>query len=224
MDFESKYCTSHLNGTISITTRKVLDENQKSLLEEGEGELFLTCISKDQRCSPERIVELASELGEVYVLRYKIDFSGKSRGYAYLQYINAPLKEAALEYLPMRFRKLNLPIKVETSMNNRELVLHRVESSLRPWQVYQKMLEIHPFTILRVYEYRLDKFFYIFGYRNNDTAASAHKRVRNAIRKFGKRAHIAWLSQEHILSGVQGSSCFHQELSQNLRQRGCFKF
>ncbi|XP_039486489.1 APOBEC1 complementation factor [Drosophila santomea] len=224
MDFESKYCISHLNGTISITTRKVLDENQKSLLEDGEGELFLTCLTKDQRCSPERLVELASELGDIYLLRYKIDFSGKSRGYAYLQYINAPLKEAALEYLPMRFRKLHLPIKVQASMNNRELVLCGVESSFRPWQVYQEMLEIQPFSNLRVYEYRLDKFFYIFGYRNSDTAASAHKRVRNAIRKFGTHASISWLSQEHILSRVQGSSCFHQELSQNLTQRGCFKF
>jgi len=39
MDFESKYCTSQVNGTITITTRKVLDENLKSLLDEGKGEV-----------------------------------------------------------------------------------------------------------------------------------------------------------------------------------------
>ncbi|XP_002029683.2 APOBEC1 complementation factor [Drosophila sechellia] len=230
MDFDSKYCKSQVNGTISIVTRKVLDENLKSLLEEGEGELFLTCIPRDKSCSPEWIVEVASELGEVYILRYKIDFSGNSRGYAYLQYINVNLKESAMEYLPMRFRQLCLPLRVEPSTNNRELVLKNVESSLRPWQVYQEMLKIHPFTILRVYEYQFDKFFYIFGYRNNDSAASAHQRVKNVIKKFGAHAHISWLTAESILKKGSNSSCFQQELSHNLtrrvhpRQRGCFKF
>ncbi|EDW40669.1 GM24958 [Drosophila sechellia] len=51
MDFDSKYCKSQVNGTISIVTRKVLDENLKSLLEEGEGELFLTCIPRDKSVS-----------------------------------------------------------------------------------------------------------------------------------------------------------------------------
>lgn len=42
-------------------------------------------------------MEVASELGEVYIMRYKIDFSGNSRGYAYLQYINVDLKESAMQ-------------------------------------------------------------------------------------------------------------------------------
>lgn len=31
---------------------------------------------------------VAIELGDVYKLRFKIDFFGESRGYAYLQYID----------------------------------------------------------------------------------------------------------------------------------------
>lgn len=119
----------------------------------------------------------------------------------------------------MRFRQLCMSLRVEPSTNNRELVLKNVESSLRPWQVYQEMLKIHPFTIVRVYEYQLDQFFYIFEYRNNDSAASAHQRVRNSIRKFGEHAHISWLTAENILSRASGSFCFQREVSQNRTQR-----
>ncbi|XP_017011806.3 probable RNA-binding protein 46 [Drosophila takahashii] len=214
MDFESYYRTSQVNGTISITTRQVLDEDLKSALEEGEGELYLTCIPRDRRSSPEKIVQLASELGEIYALRFKIDYAGNSRGYAYLQYINPPLKEAAMEYLPKRFLQMNLPIKVMTSLNKRELLLNQVQS-LRPWQVYQEMRKIFPFAILRVYEYQSGKFIYIFGYRNNDTAANAHQTIRNTIRRFGARAHISWLCRKHFLSGHKLDSPCCQKLDEN---------
>ncbi|XP_016969077.1 probable RNA-binding protein 46 isoform X2 [Drosophila rhopaloa] len=213
MDFESLYRTSQINGTIYITTRKELDEELKCSLEEGAGE----------------IVELASELGEIYALRFKIDFSGQSRGYAYLQYINAPLKEAALEYLPRRFSQRNLKIKVLTSNNNRELLLNRVEK-LSPWQVYQEMRKIFPFAILRVYEYQYDAFIYIFGYRNNDAAASAHQSIRNAIRKFGARARISWFSRGNFLSGAKVNSYCCRKLDLNNMdfvpsiETDCFKF
>nr|XP_036672397.1 uncharacterized protein LOC108012240 [Drosophila suzukii] len=208
MDLESlkrHYCKSQVNGTISITTRIVLNDTLKFSLEEGAGELYLTFIPK--RCTPEKIAQVASELGEIYALRFKIDFSGYSRGYAYLQYVNTPLKEAALRYLPRRFRQMNLPIRVMTSENNRELVLSRVQS-LRPWQVYQEMRKIFPFTILRVYESRpTGQFIYIFRYSNNDKAASAHRRIRNTIRRFGARARISWLCRSHFLSGEKNEHC-----------------
>ncbi|XP_017073952.1 uncharacterized protein LOC108109784 [Drosophila eugracilis] len=206
MDFDSCFRICQVNGTISITTRKVLDEDLIALLEQREGELFLTGIPKYHLCTPEMLVDLASELGEVYSLRYKIDFSGQTRGYAYLQYINAPLKEAALEYLPMRFSQLDLKIKVLSSNNNRELLLKRVPL-LSPWQVYQELRKIYPFTILRVYEYQYGHFIYIIGYSNNDMAAKAHHCIRSMIRKFGPRAHISWLNRHHFLSETQKSHC-----------------
>lgn len=42
-------------------------------------------------------MQVAVELGDVYMLRFKIDFSGSSRGYAYLQYIDARRKALAME-------------------------------------------------------------------------------------------------------------------------------
>ncbi|XP_017129343.1 probable RNA-binding protein 46 isoform X1 [Drosophila elegans] len=230
MDFENFYRTSQVNGTIYITTRKELDKDLKSSLEEGAGELFLTAIRQNPHCTPEKIVEVASELGEIYALRFKIDFSGQSRGYAYLQYINEALKEAALEYLPRRFSQLNIQIRVLTSNNNRELLLNRVHKSFSPWQVYQEMRKIYPFAILRVYEFRYNEFIYIFGYRNNDAAANAHQSIRNAIRRFGGRAHISWFSRKNYLSGVKVNSyCCRKLDKENIKlvpgiANNCFKF
>lgn len=41
-------------------------------------------------------MQVATELGDVYKLRFKIDFSGASRGYAYLQYIDERNMKLAL--------------------------------------------------------------------------------------------------------------------------------
>lgn len=41
-------------------------------------------------------MEVVTELGDVYKLRFKIDLSGGSRGYAYLQYIDERNMERAL--------------------------------------------------------------------------------------------------------------------------------
>lgn len=44
----------------------------------------------------EQIAEIAAKLGEIYVLRFKVKFTGSSRGFAYLQYMNPSLKELAI--------------------------------------------------------------------------------------------------------------------------------
>ncbi|XP_017042453.1 APOBEC1 complementation factor [Drosophila ficusphila] len=227
MDFDACYNKAQINGTINITTRRQLEEDLKNSLEEGAGELFLTCIPK--YCTPEWIVQIASELGEVYSLRFKIDFSGYCRGYAYLQYVDELLKEAAIEYLPKRFLEMMFFIRVLPSSNNRELVLHRVES-LSPWQVYQEMRKIYPFVVLRVYQRKVNEFIYIFGYRNNDSAANAHLSIRNAIKKFGPRAGVSWMSRRHFLSGIRSKSYCCLKLDKgNLEltpatETACFEF
>lgn len=42
-------------------------------------------------------MQVAHMLGDVYKLRFKIDFSGESRGFAYLQYIADHSMECMLE-------------------------------------------------------------------------------------------------------------------------------
>lgn len=41
-------------------------------------------------------MKVAIELGDVYKLRFKISYSGSSRGYAYLQYIEERNMKVAL--------------------------------------------------------------------------------------------------------------------------------
>lgn len=107
------------NGTKYLKSRKKLDEQLQNELNACVGEVSLFCgiykvllkrrilmcfnifckifldgIPADTR--PEKIAEIASQLGEVYVLRFKVNFSGDSRGFAYLQYINPSLMSFAI--------------------------------------------------------------------------------------------------------------------------------
>ncbi|KAH8242207.1 hypothetical protein KR026_008373 [Drosophila bipectinata] len=229
MDFERQYLMCQCNGTIRIQTRSFLFGDLRASLESGQGELFLTHIPKISDVNiPRRIVELASTLGDVYALRYKIDFTGISRGFAYLQYIDASLMEMAVKCLPKIFKAANLRISVKKSSNTRELLLRQVQK-LTPVQVYQEMQKVCQFTSLRVFEYQPRQFFYIFGYVNNDQAANAHQSIRAVIRGFGSRAYIAWLHPTDTMSESKFTSRCCQKLDKNLNLRNprkcnCFKF
>ncbi|KAH8378796.1 hypothetical protein KR009_001421 [Drosophila setifemur] len=211
MDFESKYRKTQMNGTIYITTRQILDEELKSRLETGAGEIFIKKIPKHTAIStPEKIVELASKLGEIYALRYKIDFAGFSRGFAFLQYIDETLAEKAITCLPALFRQAYRPFTVHTSNNIKELIMRRVQV-LSPVQVYLELQKVSPFAYLRVFECQPQEFLFVLGYQNNEAAAYAHKRIREVIRRFGCHAHVGWLGQKHLLScGNAGSDCCQQ--------------
>ncbi|XP_020807717.1 probable RNA-binding protein 46 [Drosophila serrata] len=226
MDFESKYHKSQVNGTIYITTRQVLAKDVQESLDLGAGELFLKYIHKN--ISPEMIIDIASELGEIYALRYKIDFSGESRGFAYLQYIDKNIKYKALNQLSQKFINKNLDIRVFNSINARELLLERVKA-FNPIQVYHEMRKLSPFIMMRVFEHRPQRFFYIFEYQNNEAAASAHRDVRNIIRMFGPQAYISWLDRCHPVSSRYGKSNCCQELDLQLQlpdpsKCNCFRF
>ncbi|KAH8293779.1 hypothetical protein KR054_004409 [Drosophila jambulina] len=226
MDFESKYHKSQVNGTIYITTRQVLAKDLRYSLELGAGELYLKYIPKN--VTPEMIIKIASALGEIYALRYKIDFCGGSRGFAYLQYIDENIKNKALKLLPQRFQKKRLDIRVFSSINARELLLERVKT-FNPVQVYHEMRKLSPFIMMRVFEHRPMRFFYIFEYRNNEAAASAHRDLRHIIRLFGPQAYISWLDSCHPASSRYGMSECCQELDLELRlpdprKCNCFRF
>ncbi|KAH8260520.1 hypothetical protein KR038_002726 [Drosophila bunnanda] len=226
MDFDSKYHKRQVNGTIYITTRQVLSKDLQESLELGAGELYLKYIPK--LISPEIIIGIASELGEIYSLRYKIDFCGGSRGFAYLQYIDENLKNKALVLLPQKFIKSHLDIRVFNSINARELLLERVHA-LTPVQVYHEIRKLSPFVMMRVFEYRPSRFFYTIEYRNNAAAASAHREVRNIIRMLGRQAYISWLDSRNPVSSMYGRSECCEELDMELRlpdasKCNCFRF
>ncbi|KAH8314636.1 hypothetical protein KR074_005193 [Drosophila pseudoananassae] len=229
MDFESQYLMCQCNGTIKIETRSFLCRDLRASLESGQGELFLTHIPKISDVNiPRRIVELASTLGDVYALRYKIDFTGISRGFAYLQYIDASLMKMAVKCLPKIFKAANLRIGVKKSSNTRELMLLHVQM-LSPVEVYQEMQKVCQFSSLRVLEHKPREFLYIFGYVNNDQAANAHQSIRAVIRVFGSHAYVAWLHPTHTMSEMKFSSRCCQKLDKNLNPRypiecNCFTF
>ncbi|KAH8406868.1 hypothetical protein KR222_009641 [Zaprionus bogoriensis] len=211
-DLEQAYLKTHINGTVYVTSRLPLPAERITALEAGAGELFLVRIKKD--ITAEDIMRVAVELGVVYKLRFKIDFSGASRGYAYLQYLDEPnMKHVMWEYaaaqvarafennrifflfrLRLRFRLAKLNIQVRQSRNKRELLLHGVDH-LTPLQVYDELRQVCSYVKLRVFEHEPQQYVYIIVYRNNDDAAQAHHTLRYKMGIFGAGISIDWVSR-----------------------------
>ncbi|KAH8305295.1 hypothetical protein KR018_012368 [Drosophila ironensis] len=228
MDFENEFRTSQINGTIYIKTRQVLDSKLQYSLESGRGEIFLNRIPRSaDKQTAKWIVELASKLGAVYVLRFKVNFSGNSRGFAYIQFIDESIYRKALKRLPAIFKAFHLPIIVCRSNNVRELYLWRVQF-LSPLQVYKEILKISPFATMRVYEQFPRMYVYIVRYINNAEAAQAHYDIRSKIRIFGTHAFIGWVNRWNFMSELKYECKDCQQLDKDLKlpdpnKCNCFK-
>ncbi|EDW17210.1 uncharacterized protein LOC6586465 [Drosophila mojavensis] len=205
-DPQHKYRKNQVNGTLYVTTCLYLDPRRVAELETGADELFLTHIHK--RTTADHIMQVAVELGPVYTLRFKVDFSGCSRGYAYLQYVDKMHKSVLMEMLQRCFRREKLRIHVRESRNRRDLLLSNVHH-LTPLQVHQELRLVSHYVKLCVYEYEPKRYIYVVKYRNNDEAAMAHHKLRNKVGCFGLDACIDWLDKGQVLKdlNVQQSCC-----------------
>ncbi|XP_017841643.2 uncharacterized protein LOC108599351 [Drosophila busckii] len=206
MNFDKKYCTSQINGTVYMTTMKNLSEEQLTKLNAGAGEIYLSNIPK--KCSAKRIMQVAVKLGEVYMLRHKIDFLRDSRGFAYLQYINETHVKNTLHALQQLFWNAKLGIRVRKSRNQRRLLLNNVDR-LSPVQVYHELSKYSQYIKLCVHEVQPYYYIYVIEYRNNDKAAIAHHMLRSKMGHFGANAYIEWLDkyQENNTSQTLPSCC-----------------
>ncbi|TDG45185.1 hypothetical protein AWZ03_008435 [Drosophila navojoa] len=198
MDYEPqhKYRKNQVNGTLYVTTCLYLDPHRVAELEQGADELFLTHIHK--RTTADHIMQVAIDLGPVYTLRFKVDLSGCSRGYAYLQYVDRMHKTELIETLEHRFRRENMRIHVRESRNRRDLILNNVHH-LTPLQVHHELRLVSHYLKLTVYEYEPKRYIYVIKYRNNDEAAMAHHKLRNKAGRFGLDASIDWLDKGQML-------------------------
>ncbi|XP_017157063.1 uncharacterized protein LOC108165517 [Drosophila miranda] len=192
MDFQSQYSKRQLNGTVYIASRRVLDKKLRSELESGAGELYLMFKAPFATYSIDEIARVASELGEIFVMRFKVDFQNNSRGFAFLQYIDASLQTEAIHVLSQRFRDINLDIAIYPSRNSKELIMESSDDP-SPYHVYEQMRSLCAFTGVRVYEDRPRSYVYIFAYINNDAAIKAYRKIRENIMLFGSAARISWL-------------------------------
>ncbi|XP_043071533.1 uncharacterized protein LOC6557198 isoform X2 [Drosophila grimshawi] len=167
----NNYCKHHVNGTLYVITCLPMTAVQLMALESGAGEIFLTRIKK--QTTPEDIMRVAIQLDDVYMLRFKIDFSFRSRGYAYLQYVNVDTMERALAVLQSLFRQAKLKI-----------------------QVYEELRLIWRYDKLYVLEYKPLQYAYIIEYRNNYEATIAFNVLKSQMGIFGNNLFVIWVNKD----------------------------
>ncbi|KAM7359175.1 tumorous testis [Cochliomyia hominivorax] len=178
------------NGTKYLKRRQKLEDHLQQQLNACVGEIFLCGIPPDTRA--EQIAEIASFVGELYILRFKVHFSGASRGYAYLQYVDPNLMSLALKKLPLLFRELKLPtIKVCESRNSSKLLLRKT-FKMSPLMVFETLKSIIKFNKLVGREIFPGYFEYQIVFKCNEEAVHARREILKSILKFGPKAAVVW--------------------------------
>ncbi|XP_034111326.1 uncharacterized protein LOC117572559 [Drosophila albomicans] len=194
LSFQQTYSKSKNNGTISLTTRQQVSPERLKELQSGAGELFLSSISKSQ--TVEQVMQVALQLGDVYKIRFKIDYSGSSRGYAYLQYLADVHIERTIKYLQKKFNHAQFKIAVCESRNIRKLLLKKVYH-MTPLEVYEKLRQLNHYVKLVIIEYEPRRYAYIIIYRNSDEAGEAYAAFRSTISNFGPDAVVQWFDKTY---------------------------
>ncbi|XP_013111287.2 uncharacterized protein LOC106089839 [Stomoxys calcitrans] len=178
------------NGTKYLKSRKQLDAGLQAQLNACEGEIFIHSIPAEVRA--ETIAEIASKLGEVYVLRYKVNFSGLSRGFAYLQYMDPSLMQYALTRLERLLRLYALPMIKVCQSRNRSVLLLKRANYMKPKAVIENLQSLVGFQGLMGIEVRPGYYEYKIIFKSNEEAVHARREILRVISRFGRNAALVW--------------------------------
>uniref|UniRef100_A0A1A9WLL7 RRM domain-containing protein n=1 Tax=Glossina brevipalpis TaxID=37001 RepID=A0A1A9WLL7_9MUSC len=185
------YRTFQENGTKYIKSRKILDEKLQHQLNSCAGEIFICGIPRNTK--PERIADIASLFGEIYVLRFKVSFSGDSRGFAYLQFLDPNLMIPALNQLPFLFRRFGYPmIRVRQSRNTCQLLLKGIYHRVTPDEVFNTLKQTVQFVKVVCREICRECFEYQVTFSSNEEAIFARRKLLRTATKFGRNAVVVW--------------------------------
>uniref|UniRef100_W8C2E2 RRM domain-containing protein n=1 Tax=Ceratitis capitata TaxID=7213 RepID=W8C2E2_CERCA len=221
------------NGTKYLKCLKVIPEPLQKQLHACAGEIFLSGIPPEIRA--EAIAEVAALIGELYILRFKVNFSGDSRGFAYLQYLNPTLMQLAIIRLPALFRQHSLPmIRVRQSRNSSKLLLKKTYR-MSPQSVYELLCKLINFDKLVGRELYPGYFEYQIIFKCNEEAVHARRELLRTISKFGRNAVVLWdtsnegtdvLSDECNANAANrcGASDFNQESFPTSHEKGFADF
>ncbi|XP_050335793.1 uncharacterized protein LOC126762791 [Bactrocera neohumeralis] len=186
----TQYESYQENGTKYLKSLKPISDALQDELNACTGEVFLSGIPPE--IPAESIAEIAALIGEIYILRYKVTFSGNSRGFAYLQYINPTLMQLAIIRLPALFRQHSLPmIRVRQSRNSSKLLLKKTYC-ISPQNVYEMLRNLIAFDKLVGREIFPGYFEYQIIFKCNEEAVHARRDLLRTISKFGKNAIVVW--------------------------------
>ncbi|XP_036341133.1 uncharacterized protein LOC118750528 [Rhagoletis pomonella] len=196
----TQYESYQENGTKYLKSLKPIPEPVQLQLNACAGEIFISGIPPEIRA--EAIAEIAALLGELYILRYKVNFSGDSRGFAYLQYVNPSLMQLAIIRLPALFRQHSLPmIRVRQSRNSSKLLLKKTYR-LSPESVYETLRQLITFDKLIGQEVFPGYFEYQIIFKSNEEAVHARRELLRTISKFGRNAIVVWDTTNEVVDGA----------------------
>lgn len=105
-----------------------LDWPEDMLLPEKGTEVFIGKIPRD--CFENELIPLFQKPGMIYKMRLMIDFSGKNRGYGFVQYFNKENAKKAVDMLNNFEIRKNWFIGVMPSKNNNRLFFGNLPNSI----------------------------------------------------------------------------------------------
>ncbi|XP_055842410.1 dead end protein 1 [Episyrphus balteatus] len=181
-----------INGSKYYKNYNECPPQLKNKLEQCAGEIFISAIP--EHTTADQMAAVACLLGEMYILRFKVNFAGLSRGFAYLQYMDPNLMNYAIDTLPHLFAANRLgDIRVHRSRNTSNLVLRNV-TDMNPDEVRITLAEMCKYREcnLRFLRDKDNTIEYQLVFGSNEDAVKARRLLLGEVDIFGTSATIGW--------------------------------
>lgn len=174
-----------------------LDWSEDVFLPEKGTEVFVGKIPRD--CFESELIPLFQKPGQIYKMRLMIDFSGKNRGYGFVQYFNRENAKLAVSMLNNYEIRKNWFIGVMPSKNNNRLFFGNLPNNISRTEM---VAEISKYTcgikgaIYYGGLHRANGFGFVEYDNHKMTALARRKFFPGSILLFGRQPKVDWAKSE----------------------------
>ncbi|XP_046914698.2 RNA-binding protein 47 isoform X1 [Dermatophagoides farinae] len=174
-----------------------LDWNEESIISEKGTEVFVGKIPRD--CFENELIPLFEKPGRIYKMRLMIDFSGKNRGYGFVQYFNKKDAQRAIEMLNHFEIRKRWPIGVMLSRNNNRLFFGNLPNDITKQEMIDEVAK-HTSGIINAIYYggstRTNGFGFVEYENHKMTALARRKFFPGSILLFDRQPKVDWAKSE----------------------------
>ncbi|KPL97564.1 RNA binding motif protein-like protein [Sarcoptes scabiei] len=174
-----------------------LDWNEDLSLPEKGSEVFVGKIPRD--CFENELIPLFERPGKIFKMRLMVDFSGKNRGYCFVQYFNKKDAKRAVEMLNNYEIRDRCSIGVMHCRNNNRLFFGNLPNNLNRTEMIKEVAKYTPGIKNAIYyggPHRDNGFGFVEYENHKATALARRKFFPGSILLFGRKPKVDWAKSE----------------------------
>ncbi|GFT74464.1 hypothetical protein NPIL_169431 [Nephila pilipes] len=175
-------------------------------------EVFIGKLPRDMY--ENELMPLLAQIGTVYELRLMMDFSGFTRGYAFVTYTNKEDAQKAIEVLDGLRVRSGKKIGAAKSVDNCKLCIGGIPTEKKDDEVYREIIKytegVQKVAFPKSLDARKNCGFALIDYRSHKYASMARRVLLGGdVRLFGKKISVNWADPEPDIDEIDLKEASH---------------